>query len=236
MSRATVPPRLWTSLTGGHRVSPRRTAERGRAGYTLWQRTRASFSGVVLPPRAVPAAVPVPRQAPVRRREAGHGTPGWFSLPPLPTVAALTASGSDTVVLETTAPDGRTTFLLRHPAGDTSEYGLELVVHGGVDADRPLLVTVSYTRQDGRERILLVPLMPARFGPAASYVRLSGFGPGAAWAAVGPAPLRTDTDWTRDTVVDSVRAALNETTRDAWRRVSELVGDDVREAIGSALG
>jgi hypothetical protein len=43
------------------------------------------------------------------------------------------------------------------------------------------------------------------------------------------------TTWDAATVDDSVRAALNEATRDAWRQVRQLVEDDSRGVIDEAL-
>lgn len=47
--------------------------------------------------------------------------------------------------------------------------------------------------------------------------------------------MTPDTDWDAATVADSVRAALNEATRDAWRQVREIVGDDLRATIDGEL-
>ncbi|MFI8997354.1 hypothetical protein [Streptomyces sp. NPDC053542] len=239
MSRGSVARRSWASFTGRQRTVLPRAAERGRAGYTLWQRVRASFTGVVLPPRPVhvPAAAsaPVPQQPSAHRPQARPAAPGWFTLPPLPTVAALTAAGSDAVVLEASSPDGRAGFLVRHPAGNASEYHLELVVRDAGDEDRPLLATVTYRQPDGPERVLLVPVVQGPFGPAASYVHLRGFGPDVTWAATGPSPVPPDADWAPATVADSIGAALNESTRDAWRRVREFVSEGIRDVIDGAL-
>ncbi|MCX5103680.1 hypothetical protein [Streptomyces sp. NBC_00439] len=209
--------------------------ERGRAGYALWQRAWASFTGVILPPRPVHHPAHAPQQAPAHQPQTRPVAPGWFALPPLPTARGLTASGSDAVVLEAASPDDRAAFVLRHPAGDAPEYSLELVVRGGDEEDRPLLATVTYAEPDGHKHVLLVPVVPGRFGPAASYVRLCGFGPGTMWAATGPSPVPEEADWNPATVVDSVGAALNETTRDAWRRVREFVSEEVGDVIDGAL-
>ncbi|MEU7488654.1 hypothetical protein [Streptomyces sp. NPDC042319] len=139
------------------------------------------------------------------------------------------------MVLEASSPDGRTRFLLRRPAGDSSEYRLELVVREADDEDRPLLATVTYAQPGGDEHVLLVPVVRGRFGPAASYVRLSGFGPDATWAATGPYPVPAEADWAPAIVTDSIGAALNETTRDAWRRVRDFVGEGMRDVIDGAL-
>ncbi|WP_030263599.1 hypothetical protein [Streptomyces violens] len=244
MSRRSVARRSWASFTGGRRTSLPRAAERRRVGYSLWQRVRASFTGVVLPPRPVhvpasaSASVPQqsPQQPPEQRPHARPLAPGWFTLPPLPTAGALTAAGSDAVVLEAASPDGRAGFLLRRPAGSVSEYSLELVVRDADDTDRPLLSTVTYALPDGHERVLLVPVVRGRFGPAASYVRLRGFEPDATWAATGPSPVSPEGDrWAPATVADSIGAALNETTRDAWRHVREFVDEGMRDVIDGAL-
>lgn len=239
MSRGSVARRSWASFTGGHRTVPPRAAERGRAGYTLWQRTWASFTGVILPPRPVhvptSASAPAPRQPSAHRPQARPAAPGWFTLPSLPTVGALAAAGSDAVVLDASSPDGRAGFLVRRPTGNASEYSLELVVRDADDEARPLLATVTYTQPDGPERVLLVPVVQSRFGPAASYVRLRGFGPGATWAATGPSPVSPDADWAPATVADSIDAALNESTRDAWRRVREFASEEIRDVIDGAL-
>ncbi|MGI5473025.1 hypothetical protein [Streptomyces sp. CA-132043] len=139
------------------------------------------------------------------------------------------------MVLDTSSPDGRTRFLLRRTAGDSAEYRLELVVRDGADKERPLLATVAYTQPGGDEHVLLVPVVRGRFGPAASYVRLSGFGPDTTWAATGPHPVPPAADWAPATVTDSIGAALNESTRDAWRRVREFVDGDMSDVIGGAL-
>jgi hypothetical protein len=47
--------------------------------------------------------------------------------------------------------------------------------------------------------------------------------------------VTSTTAWDAETVATSVHAALNEATRDAWRRVQELVGDDLSRVIGGQL-
>jgi hypothetical protein len=226
--------------------------ERGRDGYPLRQRVWASFIGFDLPARSgtVPTseeAAVIPRPSPQAlrapqapqderrsRQQAGRLRSGWFALPPLPSASALTAAGGDPVVLETSSPDSRVGFLVRRRGIVEPEYSLELVVRG-VDALRPLVSAISYPQPDGSERVLLVPVVQGRFGPAASYVRLPGFGVDTAWSATDLSPVALGTAWDGATVNDSVRAALNEATRDAWRQVRELVEDDVRGVIDSAL-
>ncbi|MCZ1014412.1 hypothetical protein [Streptomyces noursei] len=111
---------------------------------------------------------------------------------------------------------------------------MELVLRG-VDVDGPLVSAIRYTQPDGRDRVLLVPVIQSQFGPPASLVRLPGFGDDTAWTAAVPSSVALDTAWDAATVADSVRAALNEATRDAWRQLRELVDDDVRSVIDGAL-
>ncbi|MFF3069182.1 hypothetical protein [Kitasatospora sp. NPDC057936] len=138
------------------------------------------------------------------------------------------------MVLETSSPDGRTGFLVRKVGVLSPEYSLELVLHG-VDAAQPVVTAISYTQVDGRERMLLLPVMQGQFGPPASYVRLPGFGIDVAWTASSPSPATSDTVWDAEVVADSVRLALNEATRDTWRQVRELVDENLRGVIDGAL-
>ncbi|MET8027607.1 hypothetical protein [Streptomyces avermitilis] len=233
MTRGSVARRFWSSVTTGRRAASSLAGGRDRAGYALWQRTWASFTGINLPPRPGHAPDVAPRLTPASRPQTAPAAAGWFGLPSLPAAGALTASGSDTVVLEAPSPDGRAVFVLRRTGDRTAEYALELVVRD--TADQPELATVTYTRPDGEEHTLLVPVAPSRFGPAASLIRLNGFTAGSTWQAHGPAPVPEDPDWPPATVAHSVRAARNEATREAWRRVGECTGQGVRDTIDGAL-
>ncbi|MER5782527.1 hypothetical protein ABT104_12490 [Streptomyces mobaraensis] len=281
MPRGSLVRRSLRSFTGGRPPGPApaapEPAERGRSGYTLWQRAWASFTGAVLPPRPAavhpqPAAVH-PRPGSVHPRPAavhpwltaahprpgsvrtgtGRGpdgapagragerpssqpsAPGWFALPGLPAAGALSAAAGGAVVLEASTPDGRARFLVRRDHGGAPGYTLELVVRDPGDTDRPVFSTVTYGRPGEEERVLLVPVVPARFGPAAAYVRLRGFDAGTTWAATGPSPVPPDADWDPASVADSVGAALNEATRDAWRTIGDLARGELRDAIVRAL-
>ena len=244
MSAGSVARRSWGSFIAGGRPHIPRAEGRARDGYTLRQRFWASFTGLDLPwarvgavsaPEA-PVRPPAPSARPATSSDviAGRIAPGWFALPPILTVAGLTAAGGDTVILETSSPDGGARFLLRTQG---AEYRLELVLRG-VDAARPLVSSVRYATAGGGERVLLVPVVRGRLGPPASLVRLPGFAADSSsggWTARAPAPVTPDTGWDAATVADSVRAALNEATRDAWRQVRELVGDDLRATIDGEL-
>ncbi|MFE1787901.1 hypothetical protein ACFW7J_05745 [Streptomyces sp. NPDC059525] len=218
---------------------------RGRAGYTLWQRARASFLGFDLPVRPARAAVPrtpaaVPRQPTGEKsrnqRPDVRAAVGWFELPVLlSSGGALTAAGGDAVVLEAAAPDGRIAFLVRSSGTDEVSYSLELVLRGGAPGTLPLMCLIRYARPDGRLRDLLVPVVQGPVGPGASYVRLPDFRIGTSWTASLSVPVGLESDWDAEMVTASIGAALNETTREAWRRVREHVGDGLRGVIDGAL-
>ena len=138
------------------------------------------------------------------------------------------------MLLETSSPDGTTRFLVRRHGGSVPGYSLELVVHG-INGAAPLMTTVRYAGGAGSERVLLVPVVRGRFGPAASYVRLPGFG-GEEWTASVAAPVGPDSAWAVETVTLSVGASLNDATRDAWREVRALISDaGLRRVIDQEL-
>ncbi|WP_147268385.1 hypothetical protein [Spongiactinospora rosea] len=108
------------------------------------------------------------------------------------------------------------------------------MVHG-IEGAAPLVTTVRYADVAGSDRVLLVPVVRRRFGPAASYVRLPGYA-GEEWTASMTAPVAPDSTWDAATVTLSVGASLNDATRDAWRQVRELIVDDgLRRVIDQAL-
>lgn len=122
MSAGSVARRSWGSFIGGRPHVPR-AGGRARDGYTVRQRFWASFTGLDLPwarvgsvsaPEA-PVRPPAPSARPAASSDAiaGRLEPGWFALPPILTVAGLTAAGGDAVILETSSPDGGARFLLR---------------------------------------------------------------------------------------------------------------------------
>ncbi|MER6736514.1 hypothetical protein [Streptomyces puniciscabiei] len=161
----------------------------------------------------------------------------WFALPELGEVGGLTAAGGDAVLLEASSPDGAATFLVRAEGAVAPEYRLELILHH-VEVTGPLVASIRYPTASGGEQTLLVPVVKGQFGPAASLVRLPGLNVDAAstrWSAQVPAPVVPTTSWEPTTVVTSIRAALNEATRDAWRQVRELVGDELRAVIDGEL-
>jgi hypothetical protein len=164
------------------------------------------------------------------REQTGLLAPGRFLLPRLPQVGGLTAAGGDAVLLEASSPDGSARFLVRGQGTTRPEYSLELVLLG-TDATGPLMTAVGYAGPDGTEQLLLVPVVHGRFGPPASYVRLPEFDAAAALTASAPLPVSPGSAWDAATVAVSVRAALNEATRDAWRQVRELLADDGLRAV-----
>ena len=246
MSARSVAWRSWTSFLGGRQPNLTRTAGRSRDGYTLRQRFWASFIGLALPPlryglaptseASTLIASPPPRKPRRQGPSASRLPPGWFALPALLEVGGLAAAGSDTVVLEASSPDGAARFLVRSTGAIVPAYDLELVLRG-VDATLPLVSAVRYTGASGNQQVLLVPVVQGRLGSPASLVRLPDFTADSAarWTASAPALVTSSVAWDAATVASSVRAALNEATREGWRQVRELVGDDLRSVIDGEL-
>ncbi|WP_329611751.1 hypothetical protein [Kitasatospora herbaricolor] len=150
--------------------------------------------------------------------------------------SGLAAAGGDAVAVEASAPGGRAVFLLRAGGGGRPEYTLEVVLRGA-GADLPLMSEVKYTGAGGGEQVLLVPMARGPLGPVAGLVRLPGFtaGSAAGWTAAAPAPVTRGATWDAAVVAASVRAALNEATRDAWRQVREFVGEELQAVIDGEL-
>ncbi|GAA3086066.1 hypothetical protein GCM10020000_85810 [Streptomyces olivoverticillatus] len=244
MTAGSIAQRSWWSFLGGRQPYLLRVVGRGRDGYTLRQRFWASFTGLDLPSSSLgtvsapEASAGLPMSSSREgARLAGRLEPGWFALPPLLEVNGLTAAGSDAVALEAQSPDGRARFLVRSHGTACPEFSLELVLVR-VSAARPLMSAVRYPGANGSEQVLLVPVVQGQFGPAASYVRLPGFTAEpvtTAWTACAPIPVTSGTAWDAATVAVSVRAALNEATRNAWRQVRDIVGADLRRVIDGEL-
>nr|BFD94073.1 hypothetical protein KitaXyl93_54330 [Kitasatospora sp. Xyl93] len=245
MTVGSVARRSWRSFTGGMVAHHTPAGVRARDGYTLWQRFWASFIGADLPSGHLDTVTlllkkpaedrhPATREASIDRSRTNPLAPGWFSLPRLPQAGGLAAAGGDTVLLEASSPDGTARFLVRSHGDSVPEYSLELVVRG-IEGAAPLMTAVRYAGPVGPERVLLVPVVQGRFGPAASYVRLPGF-VGEGWAASVPVPVGPDSVWDVATVALSVGASLNDATRDAWRRVRARISDaGLRRVIDEEL-
>lgn len=112
------------------------------------------------------------------------------------------------MLLEASSPDGTARFLVPRHGDSVPGHSLELVVHG-VEGAAPLMAAVRYVGGASSERVLLVPVVLGRYGPAASYVRLPGF-VGEGWTASVAAPVGSDSTWAVETVTLSVGASLNE--------------------------
>ncbi|MDG4764459.1 hypothetical protein O7632_10135 [Solwaraspora sp. WMMD406] len=224
-SIGSVARRSWQSFVGT--PLPRSASVgRGREGYGLWRRVWASVIGRDL--IRVETAPVVPRVPSVVRRRVT----GWFGLPTVPTSGALAAAGEDGIVLEASPVDGSVLFLVR---GVGFDYRLEVVLRGGGESG-PVAVSIRYaTVNGGEERELIVPMFYGSIGPSAGYVRLPGFGPGAAWTARGPEPVVSDPGWSDETVTGSIRAAHNEATRQAWRRIGAILGGRLGGLISEVL-
>ncbi|MFB7646072.1 hypothetical protein ACFC1G_16190 [Streptomyces sp. NPDC056085] len=120
--------------------------------------------------------------------------------------------------------------MVRGPGSTSLDYRLELVLETIGDG-RPSMTVVRYTRPDGTEQSLLVPVIRGRFGPPASYVRLLGFDGASTLTASHAVPVSSDSSWAAARVAASVGAALNEATREAWRQVREVLVDEGLRAV-----
>lgn len=242
MTTGSVLARSWRSFTGRTLPYSPPPPGHGRNGHSLGQRVWASFTGVELRPArgrtAAPAPVvlPQPRPAPPDRPRAVALAPGWFALPQLPQAGGLAAASGDSVLIEASSPDGSARFLVRGPGVADPDHRLELIVDTA-GADRPLMTAVGYTDPDGIGHLLLVPVVRGRFGPPAAYVRLPGFDAGSTLTASDAHPVGPESSLDAEQVAVSVRAAVNEATREAWRQVRELLADDsLRAVIDRELG
>lgn len=240
MTARSITRRTWWSFLGERATPHAGTSGRGRDGYTLGRRFWASFIGVNLPvdhtePVRSPTGLPVARERQSGSEPLGPDS-GWFPLPRLLRVDGLTATGDDAIVMEASSPDTRTRFLLRTDGAEEPEFRLE-VVYPHIDEGLLVVCAVRYTSADGDKRVILVPVSRGDFGPPASLVRLPGFALDSAtgWSARVPVPLPASSLWDAVTVVASVRAALNEATREAWRKVKEFVDDELSIIIGGEL-
>ncbi|OKJ13638.1 hypothetical protein [Kitasatospora sp. CB01950] len=251
MTTGSVLARSWRSFTGRPlSYVPPPPSGHGRDGHSLGRRVWASFTGAQLRPArgrtatptptptpvVLPQPLPLPQRAAADRPRAVAVAPGWFALPRLPQAGGLAAAGGDSVLIEASSPDGSARFLVRGPGATGPDHRLELIVDTA-GADRPLMTAVGYTGPDGIGRLLLVPVVRGRFGPPASYVRLPGFGAGSSLTASDAGPVGPASSWSPEQVAGSVRAALNEATREAWRQVGALLADDdLRAVIDRELG
>lgn len=235
MSGASFLRRYWDRLTNADvaRVAP--SAGRGRRGYTFGQRYWASFVGADLPVRSEQATGQTmygatPSDSSRRTDRAGTH---WFLLPQFPEPDGLLASDDEAVVVEAASPDGRAEFFVRRHPTARAEFTLDVVLREFPEL--PAAISVRYTSAAGGERTLLIPMAGQDLGPATAQIALPGFDGGSGWAASVPVPVTERTAWEAATVADSVEAAVNEVTRDAWRQVRELVSEDLRLTIDEAL-
>jgi hypothetical protein len=176
-----------------------------------------------------PVRVPAPLQpapTPRVRPRPGRPTDGWLNLSPLSALGAFRADDGGRLVAEVSSPDGGADYLIRNPTRD--RYRLEVVVRD-VEA-LPAVISVR-GRMTGSGLVLLVPAVGSEIGPSASQIDLVGFDPGTAWEASMPEPVDRTTVWDTEVVAASVRAAANEVTRNAWRRIGEIVPEDIRRVI-----
>jgi hypothetical protein len=215
-------------------------AERGRDGYTFWERYWASLTVSDLPPRPAPiigdARPPASVAAPGVGRTAGTARlleGGWFPLRPVPAGAGLRAGDDDDVLAAASSPAG-TEFFVRPGQPGAAWYRVEVVVRQ--EGKFPALIAIRYPTAAGQQ-FLLVPIADMRFGAAIAQVNLPGLESGAVWEASGPRPVADAADWTAEAgvIARSIHAAATEGTRGAWRAVRDAAPGDLQTVIDRFL-
>ena len=238
MSEASLAYRVWAAFTDSEVGSTGQIAARDRSENSLWRRCWAAFTGLSLPPGARPHATlqsPVSHAAGESARPTasphGHGVPftGWFALPK---PAALTASSSGRVITRKASPDGRIECLVRRVSGTPVLYVLEVVLRDVTS----LPAVVMVRTREAEQAHLLVAVASTVLGPPASQVAFQDFDPEQIWEISAAEPVTEAGTWPVDTIAVSVRAAINEATRNAWRQVRGIIADvELRQAIDQAL-
>ncbi|WP_432933500.1 hypothetical protein ACQPZZ_18060 [Microbispora sp. CA-135349] len=234
--------RYWRSLTdlGGPRLAP--PAPRAWRGHTFPHRYWAGLLGIDLRDRTgarvdLSGGVTTPEET----SRPFHGAPAtgspdarWFVLPRLPEPAGLLAAGDDAVVAEAVSPDGRAEFHVRRRDAAEADYALDVTLR---DFDElPAVITVRYERAGGSEQELLLPMTRQDIVPTTGQIELPGFtGDGAWWASAPVVLVSVMGGWDAASVAASVAAAVNEATRDSWRRVRDLLPEDLGRVVDEAM-
>lgn len=162
----------------------------------------------------------------VRRGDTPPGeVPGLaLPLPRLQVGLAAARSVGGTAVLRVVLPDAGTRLILhRERNGD---YLLE--VDRNVETKVPQVIAVSYGRIDAAQGFVVIP---ARHSGLA---RLAGYSPTSPWQASQATPaqiLALDAD----SVAASIRAAVNNVTKHAWREIGDTE-PELRQLIERELG
>jgi hypothetical protein len=143
----------------------------------------------------------------------------------------LLAASNEHVVAEVTAANRIVEMTVRR-YDSPMRYRLEVVLRGA-DA-LPAVVSVRYGSPES-QRLLLVPLDRQEFGPPSGLIDLPDFGAGIPWEVSGPLHVESDTSWSAEILTASVRTAVTVATRDAWRRVRNIVSDEMGRIIDEAL-
>jgi hypothetical protein len=146
-----------------------------------------------------------------------------LSRPPAHLAAA--ERGGDTAILRVLLPGAQTELVLHRE--ETAEFLLEVILRS--PNETPLVVTVRYGTTDGKEQLLLIPVL--RTGLA----RLVRYDPASPWQSSRPTPPDQIRAWEAGAVAVSVGAAANNITRRAWREIS-AVTPGIRLVIDAELG
>jgi hypothetical protein len=142
--------------------------------------------------------------------------------PPAPQLAAAAPAGG-TAIVRAVLPGGEDRLILHRER--EGGYVLEVLRRSAGDA--PVIVRVRYGTADGEEVTLLVPVQRE------ALVRLDRYSPAAPWRVFPPLPPDQILTWDAETVGVSVRAAVNNSTKRAWREIS--ADRDIQELVSREL-
>lgn len=229
MSRSSFARRYLDSLTGNRPLTASSAVTRAPADYGFWWRYWASFTGISLV-RVHPAAARRPAARPSGRTMSRlpHSASGWSLLPRLPEPAHLVAGSDDDTITRTALSEHGLEVHVHAPRQSRTTYRAELVLRD--PQTRPSIVRIRYAA-----RLLLVPLVPASFGPPTALVYLPDLAAGDTWEISDPFEVDPTTTWEPEIVEASVVVAANEASRQAWRAIARQVSPDTAALIDQAL-
>ena len=145
--------------------------------------------------------------------------------PPRPLATLAAASRTPTALVKAALPGAQAVLVLHQERADV--FLLEVVPDEADDS--PRFVAVHYGNASGDEQVMIIPFL------GAGLARLPGYVASLPWHASVPAPADQLLTWDLETVAASVRAAVNNATRRAWRTITERV-PELHEVITEALG
>jgi hypothetical protein len=229
MSHASLGRRYWQALVGTHEGEPDATSERGRAGYSLWQRYWAALLNMRLPPREIHRDEPV-RSNPL---SAPYVDGPRVRLPRFDRAAARFAATGEVERASAEYAVGDRRFIMRESAPGQ----LDLVVATRQVFPPADVLPIDVTGPEGDRRLLMVFVRDEgggsvgvlRLAEEAGWLDVTVNDPLPAAALVGADPA------VQGQVADSVRATPDPGMQ-AWEaiRASRRPGDPLRQVITDA--